>query len=347
MVLAKKLLTKYSNWEFWPSYITNIPIVGFWLWQAFKTRKLFFFSNVNPGTVTGGMLGNSKMGILKAIPKHLTPKGEIFNQNSPNRFQDVKNFMAQSNLHFPIILKPDIGERGLNVARIENDTELNNYLNNAFYDVIIQEYIDLPLEVTVFIYRIPDTEETGITSVCMKEFLFVRGDGIKSIHELILDHERGRLYEDVLEDKWKNKWNRIPSLNEMVFLQPIGNHCKGTKFINANHMIDQEMIDTFSKILRQMDGFYYGRFDIRSSDWSKLKSGEGIKIMEFNGVNSEPAHVYDPNYGFINRYKTFYHQWSLMARIHRAQVAKGIEPLKWSEAWSHATAYRNYLKLVK
>lgn len=337
---------KMKNWEFWPFWLTNIPIVAFWLFQAARTRKLFFFSTVNPGARTGGMLGNSKMEILKVIPTEYLPNTEKF-KPSPNRKQEILDFLKKHSLSFPIVLKPDIGERGLNVSRIDHEIELDNYLNQAAFDVILQEYIDYPMEVTILCYQIPDSTEVGITSVCMKEFLSITGDGKQSIHSLIQLDERARLYEEVLFKKWHSKWDRIPKAHEKVWLQPIGNHCKGTKFLNANDQIDQQLIETFTGILYRMEGFNFGRFDLKCESWNLLKQGKAFKILEFNGVNSEPAHVYDPNYGLLDRYRDYYQNWALMARIHKAQVNRGIKPLELKEGLKEGKQYFRYLKAVK
>ena len=193
----------------------------------------------------------------------------------------------------------------------------------------------------------PDSEEAGITSVCVKEFLSVMGNGQNSVRELIQADTRASLYEDVLKEKWAVSWNDIPKKGNRVWLQPIGNHCKGTKFLNANDQIDDELVETFSGILRQMNDYYYGRFDLRCVSWEQLKEGRNMKILEFNGVNSEPAHVYDPDYGILNRYRDFYRQWSLMAMIHEAQTSRGIRPLPFKEVMEAVTKYFKYLKVVK
>ena len=337
---------RLKNWEFWPAWITNIPVVGFWLLQAVKTGNLFFFTTVNPGTMNGGMLGNSKMKILDAIPRQYLPQSARFS-DTPDRREKIMSFMRKNNIEFPVILKPDIGERGLRVMRIGNTGELDKYLGNAGYDLILQEYVDYPMEVTILCYIIPGTSEAGITSVCKKEFLGVKGDGVRSILQLIRDSERGRLYENVLRETWDDAWHRVPEADETVYLQPIGNHCKGTKFINANHQIDARLIGTFTGILKQMEGFSYGRFDLRCKSWEGLKAGRDFKVLEFNGVNSEPAHVYDPAYPVWRKYRDYYRQWALMRRIYQAQAARGIRPLKLKDAIRQGKQYFQYLQAVK
>ncbi len=338
--------TKLRSWEYWPAYITNIPVVFFWLWQAIRTGKLFFFSTVNPAVKTGGMMGDSKMDILMDVPPEFIPKSFLFHPNVTIK-EDILNTLLINDIKFPIIAKPDVGERGLHVQKLESELDLEKYLKRANYSLIIQEYVNLPMEVTILCYRIPENEEAAITSVCVKEFLHVQGDGKATIRELIERDERAGLYLDILTEKWAPSWDKIPSSNEKIWLQPIGNHCKGTKFINANEMIDSELEKTFIDILDRMDGYYYGRFDMRCLDWESLKRGENFKILEFNGACSEPAHIYDPSFGVFKAYKAYWKQWGIMARIFKMQDQKGIQPISFSEAWQRFNQYFKYLKTVK
>lgn len=343
---SSKFLQRLTNWEFWPAWITNIPVVLFWLYHSARTGSLFFFSAVNPGAVSGGLLGNSKMKILESIPRRYLPVSARFSP-SGSTLDAILDFMAARSITFPVILKPDIGERGLMVRRIDSRADLEAYLARANYELILQEYIDYPLEVSVLSYLIPGTGEAGISSVCVKEFLQVTGDGEQSILQLIRQSPRARLYEEVLAETWWQRWKEVPRSGEDIALQPIGNHCKGTKFLNANDRIDQQLVDTFTGILKEMDGFNYGRFDLRCASWEHLKKGEHLRILEFNGVNSEPAHVYDPDYPLWKSYRDFFRQWALMARIYHAQSKLGYKPMRFREAIAQGKKYFQYLQAVK
>jgi hypothetical protein len=45
-----------------------------------------------------------------------------------------------------------------------------------------------------------------------------------------------------------------------------------------------------------MQGFYFGRFDVRFNSEDELRKGEGFRIVEANGVTSESTNLYDPDY---------------------------------------------------
>ncbi|MCH2044453.1 MAG: hypothetical protein MK212_10090 [Saprospiraceae bacterium] len=46
-------------------------------------------------------------------------------------------------------------------------------------------------------------------------------------------------------------------------MQPIGNHCRGTMFLDGNYLINEEMIEGFDKITSRIEGVYFSRYDLR------------------------------------------------------------------------------------
>ncbi len=68
----------------------------------------------------------------------------------------VLNSLKLQKLEFPIIVKPNIGLKGLGVVEIKNADELENYYKNSDYDFLIQEKINFKNEVGIFYHRFPD-----------------------------------------------------------------------------------------------------------------------------------------------------------------------------------------------
>ncbi len=93
--------------------------------------------------------------------------------------------MEESKLAFPLIFKPDLGERGWLVKRIDNLKNIQDYLSEIKIDFIIQELVDLPLEFGVYYVRFPGEENGKVNSITAKEFLCVQGDGKKTLKQLI------------------------------------------------------------------------------------------------------------------------------------------------------------------
>jgi hypothetical protein len=47
-------------------------------------------------------------------------------------------------------------------------------------------------------------------------------------------------------------------------------------------------------LLSGCNGFYFGRFDIRTPSLDDFQAGQNFKIVELNGVTSEATSIYDP-----------------------------------------------------
>ena len=66
------------------------------------------------------------------------------------------------------------------------------------------------------------------------------------------------------------------------------------------HLKPKHWLQLSSGLLsKQINGFYFGRFDLRCTSIEDLKQGKNISILELNGAGAEPAHIYDPNFSFF------------------------------------------------
>ena len=64
-----------------------------------------------------------------------------------------------------------------------------------------------------------------------------------------------------------------------------------------------------------MNGFYFGRLDIRFNSWEELKQGKNFSIIELNGSGSEPTHIYDPKHSVFWAWKEITKHWKILYRI--------------------------------
>ena len=60
------------------------------------------------------------------------------------------------------------------------------------------------------------------------------------------------------------------------------------------------------------------------------KKVEDFKIIEVNGVNSEPAHIYEPSYSLLKAYRDIFHHMEIIYEISEMNLALGYKtvPLK-------------------
>ncbi|MCH8231476.1 MAG: hypothetical protein IIB82_02330 [Bacteroidetes bacterium] len=333
---------RLTHWEFWPFEVVYIPIFIYWLWLSLRARSLFFFTASNPGIMYGGMLGESKYEILMGLPVTLIPKTVIANNHIT--LPAALDMMKHHNLRFPIILKPDIGERGWQVEKIANENELEAYLNANNVDILFQEYIDLPLELGILYYRFPDKKTGRITSVVKKKMLEITGNGSSTIKELMYSIPRAKLQIETFEKDQPEVLANVPASGEKIELMPIGNHCRGTTFLNANDLITKELTAVFDAVSDKIDGFYFGRFDIRCESKEALYNGK-MKIMELNGAGSEPGHIYHPGARLIDAYKSLFSHWKALFLISRMNNKRGIPYLSFVEGLRVIKKLRDYNKL--
>jgi len=345
-VQQSSFYVKWTNWEYYPLYLANIPTVLFWLYFGIRSRSLFYFSTVNPVIETGGVLGESKINIYNRLPKKTYPK-TIYVEKKDKSLSSVLNAIKIRGLEFPLIVKPNIGERGFLVEKISSKEKLEKYLEEIAVDFIIQEFIDYPIEISVLYHRFPDAEHGKITSICEKKNLSVIGDGSATVEELMIAYPRARFQVERFRKDYPEKLFNIPSKGEEFELEPIGNHCRGTTFLNGNKYIDTQLEKVFDAIAIQMKGIHYGRFDMKCKSIDLLKKGEGFKILEFNGIASEPAHIYDPSYSTWQAYKDIYKHWKIIFQLSKVQREKGVSAMSISDAINSIRTYRHYMKLAR
>jgi hypothetical protein len=315
----------------------------YYCWLSIKARSPFFFFSTNPGIESGGLLIESKKDILDLIPDHLKPKTLFFEY--PASVEEILEKIGADGIHFPVIAKPDYGERGWMVEKIEDQEELRIYVNQLRINLIIQEFIDMPVEVGIFYYRLPDESRGHISSVTGKELLHVTGDGSSTVRMLIRDNARAKLQLKELEKRHQGLMNYVPARKERVELIPIGNHCRGTTFIDRYDVIDNRLEETVDSFARRIPGFYYGRFDIRCSDIESMRQGRTIKILELNGVKSEPAHIYHPGSSIIEAYRVLFFHWKILFKIALANHKNGYGYPSIREGWKTWKKYRYYKKI--
>ncbi|MCK6617356.1 MAG: hypothetical protein L6Q51_06905 [Cyclobacteriaceae bacterium] len=339
-ILNSNFFIRLKSWEYWPFEIFQFPVMLYWLWLSAKARSFMFFAASNPGIPMGGMFGESKYDILLKIPAHLRPN--MLLMKSPVSPEQVLRQLEQNGLKFPLVFKPDVGERGFMVERIFSADDVKAYCKKIKVDFIIQELVDLPVECGVFYIRIP-TETTGrITSLNLKEMLTVTGDGRRTLRDLILDNDRSKLQWERLRVKYQDNLETILAPGETWEINSIGNHCLGTKFINGVHHITPELERSFDNISKQIDGFYFGRFDLRCENLEALYQGR-IKILELNGCGAEPAHIYEPGFSLIEAWRTIFRHWDEMYNISVHHAKHGI---KYPSLREGLAVYRKYKAAV-
>ncbi|MEJ0054257.1 MAG: hypothetical protein WDN75_00555 [Bacteroidota bacterium] len=148
---------------------------------------------------------------------------------------------------------------------------------------------------------------------------------------MILEKERQKLQWGTLKKVYHDRLGEIIARGEKIELVSIGNHCLGTKFLNENYRITDKLSTSFDNISRQINGFYFGRFDLRAASVEDLENGI-VKIVELNGCGAEPAHIYHPGFSFTKAVGVLWKHWSDIYRISSENHERGVAYISFREA---------------
>jgi membrane protein DedA with SNARE-associated domain len=325
-----KLLARVSRlwrWEFWPSWLFYLPVLPWLAYLSVRYRGVLTWTAANPGIPQGGVVGESKHAILlqlpqgSVVPGFLVPPGEL-----GARLAQVRQASERQGWSFPLILKPDAGQRGAGVKRVRDLVEVEKYLRGQPAAVIVQTYHPGPFEAGIFYYRLPGEDAGRIFSITDKVFPMLTGDGLSTLEELIWRHGRYRMQAATFLARHEAERGRVLAAGECFALALAGNHCQGTMFRDGAHLLTPALERAVDAIARQFPGFYIGRFDVRYTDVEAFQAGRDLAIVELNGVTSESTNLYDPSWSLLTAYRTLFRQWSLLYRIGDANRQRGHEP---------------------
>lgn len=304
-----------------PFWVFQSPIIAYVILVGLAKRSPAFFTNVNPGIRTGGFVNDGKDEYLKGLSPELLPKTVLMRAGAT--LADVEAGLARHGIGYPLIMKPNVGELGRRVRRIADRAALIEQLAREKSDFLLQEFVDYPLEFGVLYYRDPSTGESGISSVGVKDMPYVTGDGIRTVRQLSAAKYPGQdfgLLDAVALDC-------VPHAGRTVRVGYIGHRGKGSVFRNAQDLNRPKLVAVFAAIARNIDGFCFGRFDVKAKSVDDLLNGRDIKILEVNGVASQPNHIYDCNISLWGAYHALIDHWRLIARISRENSRLGFKPM--------------------
>lgn len=321
IINSNPFLIKLLHWEYWPMSVVYFPLSIYYIYLSARAGSFFFWSTSNPTIESGGMMFESKWSIFKLIPPQYFPKTIFVSEN--DTVEDTFIALENSGIKYPFIAKPDRGERGWAIKKIESAEQLNVYIQKSPVDFLIQSFVDMPVELSVFYYRLPDQERGTVSSVCFKELLKANGNGKSTLKELIMANPRALLRLDALKEQHAAEMDSVLLIGEEKLLVPLGNHCRGATFFDYNHIIDESLIDVFDHISKQIDGFYYGRYDLKCQSLEDLKAGKNIAIVELNGAGAEPAHIYQPDYPLLKGQKDIFFHYKKLWEVSMANARKG------------------------
>ncbi len=327
-------LSRLARWEFWPAWAFYPPIVAYIFARSARATPFMAVTAANPCLKASGIIGETKQDALRPLqanaPDYVAEFTMLrFDQPLVERIDALRRFIG-AGPGYPVVLKPDIGQRGRGVAVIRNEMQAADYLAAALDDVVLQRHIG-GAEFGVFVYRDPKTARVEVLSIVNKCFPTVTGDGHRSLGELILDDPRARLIAPGLFERFVTRLDEIPAAETVVPLVEIGAHCRGALFLDGHPFKTEALRLVMTAIVDAVPGYHFGRIDLRCPDEQALRTGRGIKVMEMNGVTAESAHIYQPGTPLLVAWRAMIAQWQLAIEIGEANAAAGAPTISFIE----------------
>jgi membrane protein DedA with SNARE-associated domain len=344
LTLARRLATSRgrgllrSSWrrtfrfEYWPAWALYAPIAVHIAWLALRHGGLRTCTAVNPAFPLGGLVGESKGAILRGlsasgrVPPTATIPAEMM---LADRRAALQAFQASHGLSFPLVLKPDVGERGCGVVVARSRAEAERVLADEPGPLLVQAFVP-GLEFGLFYARHPDETSGRILSLTEKHLPSVTGDGRCTLEELLLADPgtlgmaRFHFAAQALRLAW------TPAAGERVPLGDLGTHCRGATFLDGAHLRTPALELALEHVSSTLPGFHFGRYDVRAESPEALAAGH-FQVLELNGLTSESAHIYDPRHTLLEAWRDLGRQWTLAFEIGAANVHSGARVAPWRE----------------
>jgi membrane protein DedA with SNARE-associated domain/pimeloyl-ACP methyl ester carboxylesterase len=340
---------RLTRWEFWPRWAFYPPVVVYVAGLALRHRQPLLFTAVNPAIPAGGFVGESKSGILNGLsgrPELVAPWTLVpASVPPPERATRALAFHDRHGGTWPLVLKPDIGERGSGVAVVRSAAEVEAYLARAEGDTIVQVFAP-GAEFGVFYVRMPGEPGGRIFSITEKRFPTVYGDGRTPLEDLILRDDRAVCMAPFYLRRHAQHLTWVPAAGEAVPLVELGTHCRGAAFFDGGWVKTPALEAAIDGLSRHYEGFWFGRYDIRCTSIEEFQAGRNFRVVELNGGTAEATHIYDPKTRLGAAYRTLFEQWRLLFAIAAANVARGARPATLSEVVQlmrrHGAAIRSH-----
>lgn len=326
-----------SHFEFWPAWAFYAPVWAWILILMIRHRSIRLPLLANPSFPAGGLVGEEKsllFSLLKGPERQRLPGWIVvkrWHSSVDQQLPIVESQMSAAGLAYPVVAKPDIGCRGAGVRPIRTRECLERYLREfpAGGRLLLQRMAEMEGEAGIFYVRAPGQTRGTILSLTLKYFPHVVGDGRSTLRELILRDPRAGRISQLYLGRFANELDQVLPAGEARRLIFAGSHSRGAIFRNGNEWITEAMRAKFDAIADGIDGFHFGRFDVRFAEFEALRRGEDFVIIEFNGAGAEATHIWDSRTKLLDAWQALFAQFSILFRIGAANRARGFRPDGW------------------
>jgi len=294
-------------------------IIFLFLKRLFTFRSPLSALSANPDWFLSGLLQTRKSEILDPLLEGgsvLVAPYTVFGVDAD--MPDVISSHKNSGGKWPVVVKPNIGERGLGVFIARNEQELVDAVGAQAGEFMLQTYI-AGEEFGVFIVRLPDAGKLKIF-VGQKFAPLVRGDGKNTLASLIVTQHSS--HQKYLLKRHRDRLDLVPGSDEIMELEEILHGFRGT----SQKLVEQDF--TATGLISTLDAFcgvsdfHYGRLDYRAANLAALVAGQG-RVIEINGLASLPPQLSVPGIALKQQLNVMYEFWKNAYAIGDANQING------------------------
>lgn len=313
---------RITRWEFWSPWLFYGPMLPWFIYNYLRLGCMRTATAVDPCWPDGGAIGESKQRVLDLFPEGTVEPS--FRHQPGSDLEAALARVESADWGWPMILKPDEGQRGAGVHLLEDSAALRRQLSKTRIPVVLQRYHSGPGEVGLFWWRFPGEMTGRLFTICHKIFPMVEGNGRSTLRELIVNDARLRLQFKIFFKRFENQLDDVLPEGERVQLTRAGNHAQGCLFVDGEHLRTPQLEQWLDEVCSSVPGFFYGRLDVRYRDVDSLKLGEGLSVIEANGLGSESTNMYDPSFSLFKAWSLVRIHWIVAMKIGKANRAKGV-----------------------
>ena len=341
-----------SFFEFWPAWVMYFPVALQWLLLSVRYRSLSLPLIANPAIPLSGMVGVAKTEVFDAagetarqwiLPWITYTVSEI---SEREQAEIIAPRLADSDLRFPLVVKPNIGCRGAGVKLLKAQAELEACLASypAAAELQFQQLSQWEAEAGIFYVRFPGEKRGRITSLALKYTPFVTGDGQRTLGELVAADPRAGQLLHLYRRRHSQSWESVIARGEPYRPVFSASHSKGAVFRNAPDLISQPLSEALDAIFADIQGMHYGRLDVKFRDVDYLRAGSDFEIIEINGASSESIQIWDWDASLWEAVRALLQQYLTLFKLGPGSRHLGHRPPGLSVLYS---AWRHESNLVK
>lgn len=256
-----------------------------WLALSLRHGSIPLPTCANPTMEVGGLWGERKsqgLSLFGKVATGLVPAFLILTRgDDPTARADMAHLdpaLAEKGMTYPLMIKPDRGYQGWGVRQVQSSNELAEYLNGVTpgATLVLPTLIPFKGEAGIFYVRDPGAAKGQIVSMALTYAPFVLGNGHSPVRDLIRADPVLRHSYAAFRERLRERFDSVPDPSEVVVLTNTRSARLGAVYLDVTHMVTPKLSAVVEKVAKDVEGFHFGRFDMRFRSFDDMLRGEAM-----------------------------------------------------------------------